>query len=91
MGLGQEQVGTKLENCLEQHQNYAILSDEQRSVLLQMKDEMSLNELMSFVSRSNKTKFRHQVLNPLIELGFLQRTIPDKPTSSKQKYRLVRS
>jgi len=35
------------------------------------------------------TKFRHQVLNPLIDDGLLEMTIPYKPTSIKQKYRLT--
>lgn len=29
----------------------------------------------------------HQVLNPLIDAGLLEMTIPDKPRSSKQRYR----
>ncbi|MGP8283570.1 MAG: Fic family protein, partial [Desulfomonilaceae bacterium] len=36
----------------------------------------------------DRTKFRRQVLNPLIEAGFIEMTIPDKPQSSKQEYRL---
>lgn len=37
--------------------------------------------------RSDRTKFRDQVLAPLLETGLLQMTIPDKPRSSKQQYR----
>jgi len=44
---------------------------------------------MSLVGRSNRTKFRDQVLKPLLDAGFIEMTIPDKPTSSKQKYRLT--
>ena len=44
---------------------------------------------MTIAGRTDRTKFRHQVLNPLIEAGLLEMTIPDKPTSSKQKYRLT--
>jgi len=32
---------------------------------------------------------RHQVIRPLIEAGWLEMTIPDKPTSSRQQYRLT--
>jgi len=32
---------------------------------------------------------RHQVLNPLLAAGQVEMTIPDKPRSSKQKYRLT--
>ena len=43
---------------------------------------------MKVLGRSDRTKFRKQVLKPLMEAGWLEMTIPDKPTSSKQKYRL---
>ena len=44
---------------------------------------------MQMAGRSNRTKFRDQVLKPLMEAGWLEMTIPDKPRSSKQKYRLT--
>jgi len=42
---------------------------------------------MAITGRSDRTKFKHQVLNPLIEAGFIEMTVPDKPRSSKQRYR----
>ncbi|WP_071057830.1 Fic family protein [Pelistega sp. MC2] len=58
--------------------------------LLQILDgDYSIQELMQIVNRSNRTKFRRQYLKPLIELGLIEMTIPDKPTSSKQRYRKV--
>jgi ATP-dependent DNA helicase RecG len=42
---------------------------------------------MALTGRTNRTKFRDQVLNPLIEAGFIEMTVPDKPRSPKQRYR----
>jgi ATP-dependent DNA helicase RecG len=42
---------------------------------------------MAIAGRSDRTKLRDQVLNPLLEKGLVERTIPDKPRSSKQRYR----
>jgi hypothetical protein len=46
---------------------------------------------MVVAGRSDRTKFRRQVLNLLLERGLLEMTIPDKPRSSKQRYRLTRA
>ena len=73
------QVGTKSE-----------LTVEQSYVLASFKGEMTLMALMKEVNRSDRSKFRSQVLNPLMDAGLVEPTIPDKPTSSKQKYRLKR-
>ena len=43
---------------------------------------------MELIGRSDRTKFRNQVLKPLLKDGLLDLTVPDKPTSSLQKYRL---
>jgi predicted transcriptional regulator len=50
---------------------------------------MALVILMAITGRSDRTKFRHQVLNSLIEGGLIEMTVPDKPRSSKQRYRLT--
>ncbi|MFJ4607091.1 Fic family protein [Pseudomonas atacamensis] len=46
-------------------------------------------DLMSFVGRSNRSKFREQVLAPLLASGVVEMTVPDKLNSSKQSYRLT--
>ena len=51
--------------------------------------EKAIGTLMASVRRKDRTKFRNQVLKPLLQAGWLEMTIPDKPTSSKQKYRVT--
>jgi ATP-dependent DNA helicase RecG len=46
-------------------------------------------EFVEVAERSNRTKFRDQVIKPLLEQGLLEMTLPEKPTSSQQKYRLT--
>jgi hypothetical protein len=41
---------------------------------------------MGVLGRANRTKFRDQVLNPLLDAGLVEMTVPDKLRSSKQKY-----
>ena len=72
------QVGTRLG-----------LSRDQVNVLRNCLAETAIGDLMKVIGRSNRTKFRNHVINPLIEAGWLEMTFPDKPTSSKQKYRLT--
>jgi ATP-dependent DNA helicase RecG len=54
-----------------------------------MTDEHDVATLMQWVARSNRSKFREVVLTPLLALELVEMTIPDKPNSSKQRYRLT--
>ncbi len=73
-----EVVGTK-----------SALSRHQVSLLQSCRDEMAIVDLMKLVDRSDRTKFKKQFLNPLLDEELIEMTIPDKPTSSKQKYKLT--
>ena len=64
-------------------------SRDQVKILREVLMERSITELMESAGRSNRTKFRDQVLRPLLEQSWIEMTIPDKPTSNKQKYRLT--
>jgi ATP-dependent DNA helicase RecG len=70
------QVGTKL-----------ALSRHQVEILRKCKEDSLLVDLMVITGRSDRTKFRDRVLNPLLEAGFIEMTVPEKPNSPKQRYR----
>ena len=65
------------------------LSRDQVTILHICLKEQTIGGLMQTIGRSNRTKFRDQVLKPLMQAGWLEMTIPEKPRSSKQKYRLT--
>jgi ATP-dependent DNA helicase RecG len=44
------------------------------------------SEMQEFMKLSDRENFRKNILNPLIKGGLLKLTMPDKPTSPKQKY-----
>lgn len=62
-------------------------SGDQVQVLESARHPRTIPELLALCGRSNRTKFRDQVLRPLLEAGLLEMTIPDKPRSSRQRYR----
>lgn len=79
-GPSRDQVGTEFQ-----------LTQEHRALLAKMDGEHAITELMAWANRSNRTKFRNQLLTPLLAQGLMAMTIPDKPNSSKQRYRLTPS
>ena len=56
--------------------------------MMEQKD-YSLAELMQLIGLAHRATFQKNYLNPSIEAGWVERTIPDKPKSPKQKYRKV--
>ena len=75
-GPGGDQVGTKWGP-----------SGDQVGILRKSLSAQPITELMMVAGRKNRTKFRNQVLRPLLDAGWIEMTIPDKPTSRKQRYR----
>jgi len=65
------------------------LSSDHLKIIKNCKVESSALELMKILKRSNKSKFKNVIIKPLIENGFLELTIPEKPKSPNQKYRLT--
>ena len=51
--------------------------------------EMGRSELQELLIIKNRDYFRTDYLNPAIDNGYVELTIPDKPNSQNQKYRLT--
>lgn len=67
------------------------VNEEEAKIVLYslLTDNFSISTLMVKVGEKNKNRFRQGVLTPLIEAELIEPTIKDKPTSSKQTYRLT--
>lgn len=52
------------------------------------KETLSAIEIMQRLGLSHRATFRKNYLNPALEADLIERTIPEKPNSSKQKYRI---
>jgi hypothetical protein len=51
--------------------------------------EMSRDELQNVIQIKHREHFRKEYLVPAIQLGLIEMTIPAKPNSKLQKYRLT--
>jgi hypothetical protein len=49
-------------------------------------DRQEIQDRLGLIHREN---FRSNYLKPALEQGFIEMTIPDKPNSSLQRYRLT--
>ena len=49
----------------------------------------SFGEMLAFMGLADRTKFRRKYIYPLLEASILELTIPEKPNSQNQKYRLT--
>ena len=82
-------LGTASVPSLSQVRPKSVPSDMAAKLLNLAKVAADIHTLMERAGQKNRTRFRNAVLSPLIECGLLEATIPDKPQSSKQKYRLT--
>ena len=65
------------------------LSRDHLKILKKCEEESTALELMKILKRTNKSKFKTAIINPLIDHKFLELTIPEVPKSPNQKYRLT--
>jgi len=60
-----------------------------RVVLALAPGEMAPSDLWERLGLKHRPTFRENYLRPALEQGLIEQTIPEKPTSSKQRYRLT--
>ena len=66
------------------------VTTEVKKLIQVCKGEQTRNQLQQLLGLKESEHFRKAYIKPAIEQGLLEMTIPDKPNSSKQKYRLTR-
>ena len=59
----------------------------QRLISAMKQEDYTLADLMELLGLTHRATFQKNYLNPAIEAGLIERTIPDKPKSPKQRYR----
>jgi len=65
-------------------------TEEYKNVIQQIcifcKEPRLMSEILNFLDRTDRTKFRKRYIYPMIQDGLLELTIPNKPKSSNQRY-----
>ena len=64
-------------------------SDKVSRLLVSLDGDLDRSQLQELLGIKNRDYFRIEDLKPAIEDGFVELTIPDKPNSQHQKYRLT--
>jgi ATP-dependent DNA helicase RecG len=54
-----------------------------------MKRELSRTEMQQLLGLNDKQNFKSHYLLPALAIGTIEMTFPEKPQSSKQKYRIT--
>ncbi len=60
--------------------------DMTKMIIIFCKEPHSAKEIMDYIKINGRSFFRRHYLNPMIKMGQLKMTIPDKPKSGNQKY-----
>ncbi len=61
-------------------------ADKLEKILAFCQEPRSRDEIMVHIDLKHREHFRSSILQPMLEAGLLEPTIPDKPNSPKQKY-----
>jgi len=78
------EVGTQVST--EVYSQVKLSTEEIQKLLDYCKEPRSRQEMQTFCGIKTAEYFRKNIIRPLVDIGLLRLTIPDKPTSSKQRY-----
>lgn len=68
---------------------YRLLSGTQKDIIQYCSVARTYREILERIGYKYNSKYMVSHIKPLIEMGYLELTIPDKPNSKNQKYRKV--
>jgi len=66
-----------------------VLTREVERLVLVLDGEMKRTAIQEILGLRHEVYFRDAYLVPALEAGYIEMTIPDKPTSGRQRYRLT--
>lgn len=61
----------------------------EKSLLSLEYQEKNISTLLAELGIAHRTRFRRTYIHPALEAGLIELTVPDKPSSSKQKYKIT--
>jgi len=65
------------------------VTPEVKKILLVMDGELKRQDIQARLGLTDEKHFRENYQQPAVAMGLIEMTIPDRPTSSKQRYRLT--
>lgn len=83
-------TGKSLEFIKYLQQQFNAQYNEKSSLLHFLEVERSRKEIADFVGMDSVSYALKKYIDPLVELGKVELTIPDKPKSKNQRYRIKR-
>ncbi len=65
------------------------VTEQVTELVMALDNEMDRQEIQDKLGLSHRENFRSNYIKPALEQGVIEMTIPDKPNSRLQKYRLT--
>ena len=88
------QVANQTEHQVEhqvEHQPKTRLTQQQKDIVNFCSVPRTAQEIMNRIGVYNQSRSRRKYIQPLIDIGVLEMTDPDRPNAPNQKYRKVRT